>query len=63
MRDHKNIPCSQQSRSPDPEASCAATSQQRTDVQAWEGEGSAVPISSHRTAAAMTPADYDGAPR
>ncbi|HUL67151.1 MAG TPA: hypothetical protein VLW55_21325 [Burkholderiaceae bacterium] len=33
------------------------SSQKREALQAWEGEGGAVPVDSHRTAAVVTPAD------
>ena len=32
------------------------SAQKREALQAWEGEGGAVPVSSHRTAATVTPA-------
>jgi hypothetical protein len=33
--------------------------QKREALQAWEGEGGAVPVSSNRTAAAVTPTGAD----
>lgn len=36
------------------------TTQKREALQAWEGEGGAVPVSTHRTAAAVTPANDSG---
>jgi hypothetical protein len=36
------------------------TTQKHEALRAWEGEGGAVPVDSHRTAAAITPAHDSG---
>ena len=38
----------------------ALRAQKRDALQAWEGEGGAVPVSTHRTAAVVAPVHADG---